>query len=58
MTPDPIVEEVRRVREEIEAEHGDSWQALERYYMEKRASSPARLFAGKPKRFTRGRKPA
>jgi len=57
VTSDRIVQEVRRIRKEIEAEHGNSWQALERYYMEKQASSPARLFTGKPKRLPRGRKP-
>jgi hypothetical protein len=26
---DPIIEEVRRTRKEIEAEHGNDWTALE-----------------------------
>jgi len=56
VTPDPIVQEVRRVRKEIEAEHGNNWETLERYYMEKQASSPAKLFTGKPKPLPRRRK--
>jgi hypothetical protein len=47
---DPIIEEVRRARKEIEAEHGNDWKALERYFMDKQESSPEKKVAYKPKR--------
>jgi hypothetical protein len=50
---DPIIEEVRRTRKEIEAEHGNDWAALERYFTEKQESGPAKKAAYKPKRLPR-----
>jgi len=47
---DPIVEEVRRARQEIEAEHGNDWKALERYFMAKQERSPERKATYEPKR--------
>ena len=52
---DPIIEEVRRTRKEIEAEHGNDWEALERYFTEKQESSPEKKAAYKPKKLP-GRK--
>jgi hypothetical protein len=39
---DPIVEQVRRVRKKIEADHGDDWDSLARYLIEKQTSSAAK----------------
>ncbi len=47
---DPIIEEVRRTRKEIEAEHGHDWEALERYFTDKQKSSPEKKAAYKPKK--------
>lgn len=55
MISDPIIEEVRRTRKEIEAEHGNDWEALERYFTEKQKSSPEKKAAYKPKKLP-GRK--
>ncbi len=52
---DPIIEEVRRVRKEIEAEHGNDWAALERYFTDKQKSSSEKKAAYKPKKLP-GRK--
>jgi hypothetical protein len=52
---DPIIDEVRRVRKEIEAEHGNDWQALERYFMDKQESSPEKKVAYKPKKLPKQR---
>ena len=34
---DPIVEEVRRTRKEIESENNNDWDTLEKYFVEKQA---------------------
>lgn len=47
---DPIIEEVRRVRKEIEAEHGNDWKALERYFTDKQNSTVEKKVAYKPKK--------
>ena len=47
---DPIIEEVRRTRREIEAEHGNDWKALERYFMAKQDTAPEKKAAYQPKR--------
>jgi hypothetical protein len=54
---DPIIEEVRRTRKEIEAEHGDDWKALERYFIDKQKSSPEKKAAYKPKKLPGRRTP-
>ncbi|OHB77964.1 MAG: hypothetical protein A2Z25_15145 [Planctomycetes bacterium RBG_16_55_9] len=53
VTPDPIIEEVRRVRKEIEAEHGNDWKALERYFTDKQNSAMEKKAAYKPKKLPR-----
>ncbi len=50
MTSDPIIDEVRRTRKEIEAEHGNDWKALERYFTDKQKSSPEKKAAYEPKK--------
>lgn len=52
---DPILQEVRRTRKEIEAEHGNDWKALEEYFMAKQESSPEKKAAYKPKKLPRTR---
>jgi hypothetical protein len=52
---DPIIEEVRRTRKEIEAEHGNDWAALERYFTEKQERSPEKKASYQPKKLP-GRK--
>ncbi len=47
---DPIIEEVRRVRKEIEAEHGNDWKALERYFTDKQNNSTEKKAAYKPRK--------
>jgi hypothetical protein len=47
---DPILEEVRRTRKEIEAEHGNDWKALERYFVAKQNSAPVKKVIYKPKK--------
>jgi hypothetical protein len=50
VTSDPIIDEVRRTRKEIEAEHGNDWKALERYFTDKQKSSPEKKAAYEPKK--------
>ena len=46
----PIIEEVRRVRKKIEADHGNNWDALARHLIEKQNASSAKLVCYPPKR--------
>ena len=46
---DPIVQEVRRIRQEIEAEHGSDWDALERHLMENQKEHADSLVTYSPK---------
>jgi len=55
VTSDPIIAEVRRTRKEIEAEHGNDWAALERYFMEKQERTPEKKAHYKPKKLPRQR---
>jgi hypothetical protein len=57
VTSDPIIDEVRRTRKEIEAEHGNDWKALERYFADKQKSSPEKKAAYKPKKLPDQRTP-
>jgi hypothetical protein len=47
---DPIIEEVRRTRKEIKAEHGNNWKALERYFIQKQEAAPEKKASYRPKR--------
>ncbi|MBN1507860.1 MAG: hypothetical protein JW955_13500 [Sedimentisphaerales bacterium] len=47
---DPIIEEVRRIRKEIEAEHDNDWKALERYFVKKQNIAPEKKVVYKPRR--------
>ena len=47
---DPIVEEVRRVRKKIEAEHGDDWESLARHLIERQDAASAKVVAYAPKK--------
>ena len=47
---DPIVEEVRRVRKKIEADHGNDWDRLARYLTERQKASSAKVVSYPPKR--------
>jgi hypothetical protein len=47
---DPIIEEVRKVRKKIEADHGDDWDSLARYLIEKQNASSAKVVSYPPKR--------
>jgi hypothetical protein len=40
---DPIVEEIRRVRRQIEADHGNDWDALARHLIEPQNASSAKV---------------
>ena len=50
MISDPIIREVRRTRKEIEAEHGNDWKALERYFIQKQEATPEKQASYRPKR--------
>ena len=47
---DPIIEEVRRVRKKIEADHGDNWDSLARHLIERQNASSAKVVSYPPKR--------
>ncbi|MBN2313481.1 MAG: hypothetical protein JXM79_06095 [Sedimentisphaerales bacterium] len=53
VTSDPIIAEVRRARKEIEAEHGNDWKALERYFTEKQNSATEKKVTYQPKKLPR-----
>jgi hypothetical protein len=40
---DPIIEEVRRVRKRIEADHGNNWDSLVRHLIQKQKTSSAKV---------------
>ena len=46
---DPIVEEVRRTRKKIEADHGDDWDALARHLIAREKASLAKVVSYSPK---------
>jgi hypothetical protein len=39
---DPIIEEVRRVRKKIEADHGNDWDSLVRHLLKRQNTSSAK----------------
>jgi hypothetical protein len=47
---DPIIEEVRRVRKKIEADHGDDWDSLARHLIETQKTSSAKLVSYPPRK--------
>lgn len=49
---DPIVEEVRRVRKKIEAEHGNDWDAIARHLIEKQKTSSVKVVSYPAKELT------
>jgi hypothetical protein len=53
MIRDPIVEEVREVRRQIEAECDNDWNKLIHYYRQVQEKATAPLYRGSPKRLTR-----
>jgi hypothetical protein len=40
---DPIIDEIRRVRKKIEADHGNDWDSLVRYLVKKQNASSAKV---------------
>jgi hypothetical protein len=40
---DPIIDEVRRVRKKIEADHGDNWDSLVRHLIERQKASAVKV---------------
>ena len=50
MMKDPIIEEVRRVRKQIEAEHGNDWERLARHLIERQNASSAKVVSYPPKK--------
>jgi hypothetical protein len=46
---DPIIEEVRRVRKKIEADHGNDWDTLARHLIDKEKASSAKVVSYAPK---------
>ena len=40
---DPIIEEVRRVRQKIEADHGNDWGSLVRHLLKRQNTSAAKV---------------
>ena len=47
---DPIIEEVRRIRKEIELENHNDWNEIEKYLIEKQTKRPNRQVVFKPKK--------
>jgi hypothetical protein len=47
---DPIIEEVRRVRKQIEADCGNDWEKLARHVIERQNASPAKVARYSPKK--------
>ena len=47
---DPIIEEVRQVRKKIEADHGNDWDRLTRYLIERQNASSAMVVSYPPKK--------
>lgn len=47
---DPIIEEVRRVRRKIEADHGNNWEALALHLIERQNASSAKVVCYPPRR--------
>jgi len=47
---DPIVQEVRRIRKQIEDEHGNDWDALVRHFVQKQRSSSAKSVSYQPRK--------
>ena len=47
---DPIVEQVRQVRKKIEADHGNDWDRLTRYLIERQKASSAKVVSYPPKK--------
>jgi hypothetical protein len=50
MTSDPIIDEVRRVRQKIEADHGNDCEALARYFTERQNASSTKVVSYPPKK--------
>ncbi|MBN2129453.1 MAG: hypothetical protein JW741_08145 [Sedimentisphaerales bacterium] len=49
---DPIIEEVRRVRKKIEAEHGTDWDSLARHLIEVQDASSAKVVSYPPRKLS------
>ncbi len=47
---DPIIEEVRRTRQKIEAEHGKDWESLARHLIERQNASSATVVSYPPRK--------
>ena len=47
---DPIIEEVRRIRKEIESENNNDWNTIEKYLKENQAKRPKRPVVYSPKK--------
>lgn len=47
---DPIIEEVRRVRKKIEADHGNDWEVLARHLIERQKASSTHIVSYPPKK--------
>jgi len=47
---DPIIEEVRRIRKQIEADHENDWDSLVRHLIERQKASSAKLVSYQPRK--------
>ena len=47
---DPIIEEVRRIRKEIESENHNDWNTIEKYLLEKQTKRPKRQVTYQPQK--------
>lgn len=50
---DEIVEEVRKIRKEIEKKHAKNWKDLESYFLKKQKAHKKRLYSGQPQRLVK-----
>jgi hypothetical protein len=55
MKNDPIVEEIRRVRKEIENESGNNWAGLGKFLINKQKANKKKLFYSHPQKLVRSK---
>ena len=58
MTEDPIIQELRRIREQTVAACGHDWKKLIAHYRQIEKATKQKVIRGKPRRLPRPRKSA
>ncbi len=52
---DPIIKEVRENRKQIEANCGNNWKSLEKYFGDLQSEHKVKTYSGKPKRILKNK---